>query len=143
MLAAESQSILVAALVPIFVASLALASFMNGFWMVKVFVFFFAPIMSHSLCLVCPRIFHQGNIITPFLVLLGSLDRKLCLRGLMVIHLITEKDYQTFAFQLLVRNDSIGLIFQCPHVDGSCLCPFASSLVPEQCALTGDDLIKV
>lgn len=33
-LAAESQSILIAAIIPIFVAALALASFINGFWMV-------------------------------------------------------------------------------------------------------------
>ncbi|KAL6305126.1 P-loop containing nucleoside triphosphate hydrolase protein [Sparassis latifolia] len=32
-IAAESQSVLVAAILPIFVASLAVASFMNGFWM--------------------------------------------------------------------------------------------------------------
>lgn len=32
-LAAESQSMLIAAAVPIFVAALALASFLNGFWM--------------------------------------------------------------------------------------------------------------
>lgn len=32
--AAESQSILIAAIIPIFVAALALASFLNGFWMV-------------------------------------------------------------------------------------------------------------
>lgn len=37
-LAAESQSILVAAIVPIFVAALALASFANGFWMVTAFL---------------------------------------------------------------------------------------------------------
>jgi ABC-type multidrug transport system permease subunit len=34
-MAAESQSILVAAVIPIFVAALALASFLNGFWMVR------------------------------------------------------------------------------------------------------------
>lgn len=33
-MAAESQSIFVAAAIPIFVAALALASFINGFWMV-------------------------------------------------------------------------------------------------------------
>lgn len=35
-MAAESQSILIAAIIPIFVAALALASFMNGFWMVRI-----------------------------------------------------------------------------------------------------------
>lgn len=33
-MAAESQSVLIAALVPVFVAALAIAAFMNGFWMV-------------------------------------------------------------------------------------------------------------
>lgn len=33
--AAESQSLLIAALVPVFVAALALASFVNGLWMVS------------------------------------------------------------------------------------------------------------
>lgn len=33
--AAESQSLLIAALVPVFVAALALASFANGLWMVS------------------------------------------------------------------------------------------------------------
>jgi ABC-type multidrug transport system permease subunit len=32
---AESQSIVVAAVIPIFVAALAVASFLNGFWMVR------------------------------------------------------------------------------------------------------------
>ena len=53
------------------------------------------------------------------------------------------QDFQTFSFQLIVRNDVKGLTFQCPTIDGSCLCPFASSLVPAQCALTGDDIVKV
>lgn len=34
-MAAESQSVLVAAIIPIFVAALAVAAFMNGFWMVR------------------------------------------------------------------------------------------------------------
>lgn len=37
-MAAESQSMLIAAAVPIFVAALALASFLNGFWMVRLFL---------------------------------------------------------------------------------------------------------
>jgi hypothetical protein len=34
-LAAEFRSLLIASIVPIFVAALALASFLNGFWMVR------------------------------------------------------------------------------------------------------------
>lgn len=33
---AEAQSILVASIIPIFVAALAIASFLNGFWMVRI-----------------------------------------------------------------------------------------------------------
>jgi len=106
-MAAESQSVLVAAIIPIFVAALALASFINGFWMCVQGYF----IKATSL----PRFWYYWA------------------------HWI---DFQTFAFQLLVRNDVKGLTFQCPTVDGSCLCPFASSLVPAQCALVGDDIVK-
>ncbi|KAF8495061.1 P-loop containing nucleoside triphosphate hydrolase protein [Gautieria morchelliformis] len=104
--AAESQSVLIAACVPIFVASLALASFLNGFWMCVQGYFIRATAL--------PRFWYFWA------------------------HWI---DYQTFAFQILVRNDVRGLIFQCPTVNGSCLCPFTSSLVPAQCALTGDDIV--
>ncbi|KZP14385.1 P-loop containing nucleoside triphosphate hydrolase protein [Athelia psychrophila] len=106
-MAAESQSVLVAAIVPIFVAALAIAAFMNGFWMCVQGYF----IKATSL----PRFWYYWA------------------------HWI---DFQTFAFQLITRNDVIGLTFQCPTVDGSCLCPFASSLTPAQCALTGDDIVK-
>lgn len=45
--AAESQSAVVASVIPIFVASLAIASFLNGFWMVSDFV----PLYSGSILL--------------------------------------------------------------------------------------------
>jgi len=106
-LAAEFQSILIAAIIPIFVASLALASFLNGFWMCVQGYF----IKATSL----PRFWYYWA------------------------HWI---DFQTFAFQLLVRNDVKGLVFQCPSANGSCLCPFESSLIPSQCALAGDDIVK-
>jgi len=106
-LAAEMQSVLIAAAVPIFVAALALASFLNGFWMCVQGYF----IKATSL----PRFWYYWA------------------------HWI---DYETFAFQLLVRNDVRGLTFQCPVINGSCLCPFESSLTPGQCALAGDDIVK-
>lgn len=52
-------------------------------------------------------------------------------------------DYQTFAFELLVRNDVKGLEFQCPLDAGSCLCPMPSTLPAEQCALAGNDIVVV
>lgn len=53
-------------------------------------------------------------------------------------------DYQTFAFELLARNDLLGLDFPCPVIDNVCTCPMASSLVSAgQCALAGSDVIEV
>ena len=52
---------------------------------------------------------------------------------------------QTYAFDLLVYNDLRGLTFACETLtDGSCFCDYPSSLVPQgQCALAGDDVLKV
>ncbi|GAA6009317.1 hypothetical protein JCM10207_004348 [Rhodosporidiobolus poonsookiae] len=103
--AAESQSMLVAAAVPIFVAALALACFANGLWM----GYF---IRARSL----PRFWYYS------------------------FHFM---DFQKYAFELLVRNDSDGKTMPCPvDADGSCLCPIASSLVPAQCAISGRDVLK-
>lgn len=56
-----------------------------------------------------------------------------------------SQDYQTFSFDLLVRNDFAGQILPCPiEPDGSCLCPIPSSLVAQgQCAVTGEDVLQV
>lgn len=54
------------------------------------------------------------------------------------------QDYQTFAFELLVRNDVQGLEFQCPIIDGVCSCPFASTIESAtNCAVAGNDLLVV
>ncbi|KAF8324153.1 P-loop containing nucleoside triphosphate hydrolase protein [Cantharellus anzutake] len=105
---AEAQSVFVAAVIPIFVAALAIASFMNGFWMCVQGYF----IRAVSL----PRFWYYWA------------------------HWI---DYQTFAFNLLVRNDLTGLVFQCTRLDnGGCQCSYPSSLVASgQCALTGEDVL--
>ncbi|POY71944.1 hypothetical protein BMF94_5027 [Rhodotorula taiwanensis] len=107
--AAESQSLLIAALVPVFVAALALASFANGLWMCVQGYF----IRATSL----PRFWYY------------------------TAHFI---DYQTFSFDLLVRNDFAGQILPCPvEPNGSCLCPIPSSLVAQgQCAVTGEDVLQ-
>ncbi|GAA5911516.1 hypothetical protein JCM5296_000914 [Sporobolomyces johnsonii] len=109
LMAAESQSLLVAAAIPIFVAALALASFANGLWMVVQGYF----IRATSL----PRFWYY------------------------TFHFI---DFQTFAFELLVRNDFTGLVFDCPTVAGACACPMASSLTATtgQCALAGKDVLE-
>ncbi|GAA5973014.1 hypothetical protein JCM11641_000365 [Rhodosporidiobolus odoratus] len=105
--AAESQSLLIAAAVPVFVAALALASFANGLWMCVQGYF----IRATSL----PKFWYY------------------------TFHFI---DFQKYAFDLLVRNDFAGQTLDCPIVDGSCLCPIASSLTVEQCAVTGQDVLK-
>ncbi|GAA6021383.1 hypothetical protein JCM8202_003594 [Rhodotorula sphaerocarpa] len=107
--AAESQSLLIAALVPIFVAALALAAFANGLWMCVQGYF----IRTTSLPDFWRYSFHY-------------------------------MDYQTYAFDLLVRNDFVGQILPCPvQPDGTCLCPIPSSLVSQgTCAVTGNDVLQ-
>ncbi len=105
--AAEMQTLLIAAIIPIFVAALAVAAFLNGFWMSV-----------------------QGYFIT-------------ALPGFWKAwaHWI---DYETYAFQLLVKNDFTGLIFPCAGsiAENSCQCPFPSSLIQQgQCAVAGTDVI--
>ncbi|BGP05738.1 hypothetical protein JCM10049v2_001551 [Rhodotorula toruloides] len=108
LVAAESQSLLVAAAIPIFVAALAIAAFANGLWMCVQGYF----IRATSL----PKFWYYWA------------------------HFI---DYETFAFELLVRNDFVGRILTCPKgPDGSCLCPIPSSLTPGQCAVSGEDVIQ-
>jgi hypothetical protein len=49
-------------------------------------------------------------------------------------------DYQTYAFQLLVRNDFTGLVFGCQLVDEVCSCTFAQSDAGS-CAVTGSAVV--
>ncbi|GAA6011592.1 hypothetical protein JCM11491_004698 [Sporobolomyces phaffii] len=104
---AESQSLLVAAIFPLFVAALAIASFANGLWMCNMGYF----IRTTSL----PRFWFY------------------------LVHWI---DYQTYSFNLLVKNDFAGRVLECPIVAGACSCPIPSSLTPAQCALAGDDVVR-
>jgi hypothetical protein len=75
-MAAESQSVLVAAIIPIFVAALAIASFMNGFWMVRIPKFTSPFKFDRRFNPVRARIFYKGNVSASLLVFLGTLDRK-------------------------------------------------------------------
>jgi len=106
---AEAQSVLVAALIPIFVAALAIASFLNGFWMCVQGYFIRAVNL--------PRFWYYWA------------------------HWI---DYQTFAFNLLVRNDFKGLQFSCTTLaSGACQCSMPSSLISTgKCALSGEDVLR-
>ena len=51
---------------------------------------------------------------------------------------------QTYAFDLLVRNDFRGITLACTTLsDGTCFCDYPSSLISTgQCALAGDDVLK-
>ncbi|KAK0552235.1 hypothetical protein OC846_002986 [Tilletia horrida] len=105
--AAEMQSLLIAAIIPIFVASLAIAAFLNGFWM----------------------------------SVQGYFMRNLPAFWKSWAHWI---DYETFAFQLLVKSDFKGLVFPCAGslVEKTCQCSFPSSLLAAgQCAVSGNDVI--
>lgn len=75
--AAESQSLLIAALVPVFVAALALASFANGLWMVSLreelveissVDLFFSAVRA--------RVLYPRDFAPPLLVLHGALYRE-------------------------------------------------------------------
>lgn len=57
--------------------------------------------------------------------------------------LLSFQDYQTYSFNLLVKNDFAGQILDCPIIDGICSCPIPSSLTPTQCALSGEDVVRV
>lgn len=54
-------------------------------------------------------------------------------------------DFQTFAFELLVRNDVKGLVFDCPVIKGVCSCPYVSSIASTatSCTMAGNDILVV
>ncbi|CAO1637979.1 unnamed protein product [Sympodiomycopsis kandeliae] len=107
-LVADFQSLLIAALVPIFVGALAIAAFANGFWM----------------------------------AVQGYFMRNLPHFWYVWAHWI---DYQTFAFQLLVRNDFLGIDFSCETSDsGTCVCSFGdvTSTSAQLCQLSGSAVVE-
>lgn len=109
-LAAEFQALLVAALVPIFVAALAIAAFLNGFWMCVQGYFIRAVNL--------PRFWYYWA------------------------HFI---DYETYAFNLLVKNDLSSVLFSCSGsvADNTCQCQYPSSLIPQGiCAVKGEDVLQ-
>jgi len=130
--AAESQSLLLATAVPIFVAALALSSFANGLWMVNMGYF----IRTTSLPDFWRYTFHYIVSSPPPLLALEPL----------LTSLARAQDYQTFSFDLLVRNDFSGRTLPC-GVDaaGACLCPIESSLLATtgECAISGNDVLQV
>ncbi|KAI8836859.1 P-loop containing nucleoside triphosphate hydrolase protein [Chytridium lagenaria] len=107
---AESQTVLISALIPIFIAALAIGAFMNGFWMCVQGYF----IKAISL----PRFWYYS------------------------FHFM---DYQRYAFELLANNDLRGLNFDCapnPALNGTCQCAYPSSLGPDACTVSGDDVLQ-
>lgn len=112
-LCAEAQAQVIAAIVPIFIAALALTAFMNGFWMCVQGYF----IKARSL----PRFWYYS------------------------FHFM---DFQTFAFDILVKNDLVGEVFRCNSAflpDGTCNCVYPASQATldayGQCAVSGQDVI--
>lgn len=109
-LAAEFQALLVAAMIPIFVAALAVAAFLNGFWMCVQGYFIRAVNL--------PRFWYYWA------------------------HFI---DYETYAFDILVKNDFQGIVFACTGsiTEGSCKCSYPSSLIDQGiCAIKGEDVLQ-
>lgn len=76
--AAESQSLLIAALVPVFVAALALASFANGLWMVGSPPSRCSPRgeLTPRTSAVRARLLYPGDFASAVLVLHGTLHRE-------------------------------------------------------------------
>ncbi|WOO83149.1 ABC transporter G family member 11 [Vanrija pseudolonga] len=114
LLVAETQSSLIAAIVPIFVAALALTAFVNGFWMCVQGFF----IRGRSL----PRFWYYS------------------------FHFM---DYQTYAFEILAKNDLVGVVFKCRNffpgstTDCNCVYPASQETIDMygKCAVTGQDVI--
>lgn len=163
---AESQSLLVAAIFPLFVAALAIASFANGLWMVSTFLQSLPPryapdyesdlLFARCDIAVQHGLLHPHDVAAAILVLLGPLDREFperllspssrsCCRTKLnrTGFLRALQDYQTYSFNLLVKNDFTGRTLACRTIQGVCSCPIPSSLTPQQCALTGDDVVRV
>ncbi|KAJ7020819.1 ABC-2 type transporter-domain-containing protein [Mycena alexandri] len=111
-LAAESQMVVIAALIPISSLRLLLVLFslrtsVNGFWM-SVGGYF---IKARSL----PRFWFYS------------------------FHYM---DYQRYAFELLTNSDLRGLAFKCVTVvNGTCTCAYPSS-TPETCTVSGADILN-
>lgn len=108
--AAEFQALLISAVLPIFVAALAVSAFLNGFWMCVQGYFIRAVNL--------PRFWYYWA------------------------HWI---DYETYAFDVLVKNDFKGLIFNCAGsvAEGNCNCSYPSSLIKEGiCAVKGEDVLE-
>ncbi|ORY29493.1 putative ABC transporter [Rhizoclosmatium globosum] len=105
---AESMVILLAAIFPIFVAALTLASFFNGLEMVTQGYF----VRRQNIPAFWKYVFHYWN-------------------------------YQKWSWEALIANEFVGLTFQCnPNpVGGGCFCSIPSSLGPDACKFTGEDVI--
>lgn len=94
----------------------------------------------------CSRIFHSRDVVTSILVLHRALHCSSfsTISRIPRLTFLHDQNYQTFAFELLVRNDVQGLEFQCPIIDGVCSCPFASTIQSaSNCALAGNDILVV
>ncbi|KAK0468291.1 P-loop containing nucleoside triphosphate hydrolase protein [Desarmillaria tabescens] len=112
--AAESQVLVVAAILPVFVAALAIGSFLNGFWM---------------------SVGGYLQVLLNLIIKARSLPR-------FWYYSFHYMDYQRYAFELITNSDLRGLTFQCEKAsDGSCSCAYPSS-TPDSCTVSGDDVLE-
>ncbi|KAI9337277.1 P-loop containing nucleoside triphosphate hydrolase protein [Obelidium mucronatum] len=106
---AESMVILLAAIFPIFVAALTLASFFNGLEMVTQGYF----VRRQNIPAFWRYGFHYWN-------------------------------YQKWSWEALIANEFVGLTFDCnpnPSGKAGCFCSIPSSLGPDACTFSGEDII--
>lgn len=137
---------MVAAIFPVFVAALAIAAFLNGFWMVSIDIFLR---VLRLICLLSRSV--SGATSSERLTYRGSGTTGLTSLTTRYVPCYTMESpppnpvtFQTYAFDLLVRNDFRGITLACTTLDdGSCFCDYPSSLISSgQCALAGDDVLK-
>nr|CAG8463766.1 2166_t:CDS:2 [Entrophospora candida] len=103
LMVAESMVIFISALIPIFVASLTIVAFANGFFMVVEGYF----VRRDAI----PKLWKWAHYI----------------------------DYQKYAFEAIIKNDFLGLTFDCSQAN--CKCRFGGDVADKNCSFTGKDVL--
>lgn len=103
LMVAESMVIFISAVIPIFVASLTIVAFANGFFMVVEGYF----VRRDAI----PKLWKWAHYI----------------------------DYQKYAFEAIIKNDFIGLTFNCEQA--GCKCRFGGHVADANCQFTGKDVL--
>jgi len=122
-LAAETQALVVSALLPIFVAALAISAFLNGFWM-SVGGYF---IKARSL----PRFWYYSFHFMDY--------QRYAFELLTNVSAEPSSSYK--CAQIISKSDLRGLTFNCNTlVNGECVCAYPSS-TPATCTVSGADVL--